>query len=267
MNPTKDKLQAGGIVCGQMVLEIFVHGIAPMLAASGAEFVIFDMEHGRCDISLVAEMIALCRGTGVVPIARVPDANSAPLSRVLDLGALGVMVPRVESRAQMEDIVVQLKYPPQGKRGVALGLAHDHFSPEGPSYFADANAQTLVIALLETATAFEHLDEIVSVKGVDVAWMGHYDLTVSMGIPSQFDHPRFLAAMEQLLAACARHHVAPGFLVASPADALFWIRKGFRMISMGSDIGVFMSGVRSFRDAVDQGLKAESKASRRRVIK
>ena len=259
MNPAKEKLQAGGIVCGQMVLELFVQGIAPMLGASGAEFVIFDMEHGRCDISLVAEMIALCRGTGVVPIARVPDANAAPLSRVLDLGALGVMVPRVESRAQMEDIVAQLKYAPQGKRGVALGLAHDHYRLGGPSYFAAASEQTLVIAQLETATAFEHLDAIVSVKGVDVAWMGQHDLTVSMGIPLQFDHPRFLAAMEQLLAACARFHVAPGLLVATPADALFWIRKGFRMISMGSDIRVFMDGVRSFRNAVDEGLKAESK--------
>jgi 2-dehydro-3-deoxyglucarate aldolase/4-hydroxy-2-oxoheptanedioate aldolase len=186
---------------------------------------------------------------------------------VLDLGALGVMVPRVESRAQMEDIVAQLKYAPAGKRGVALGIAHDHYRPEGPSYFVDANAQTLVIALLETATAFEQLEEIVSVKGLDVAWMGHYDLTVSMGIPSQFDHPRFLAAMDQLLAACARHHVAPGFLVATPAEALFWIRKGFRMISMGSDIGVFMNGVGSFRKAVDEGLKSESKEYRHPGVK
>jgi 2-dehydro-3-deoxyglucarate aldolase/4-hydroxy-2-oxoheptanedioate aldolase len=212
-------------------------------------------------------MIAFCRGTGIVPIARVPDVNAAPLSRVLDLGALGVMVPRVESRAQMEDIVAQLKYAPVGKRGVALGIAHDRYHPEGPSYFADANAQTLVIALLETATAFEHLDEIVSVKGLDVAWMGHYDLTVSMGIPAQFDHPRFLAAMDQLLETCARHHVAPGFLIATPADALFWIGKGFRMISMGSDIGVFMNGVRNFRNAVDEGLKAESKGARHQAIK
>lgn len=258
MNSTKEKLQRGEIICGQMVLEFFVPGIAPMLAASGAEFVIFDMEHGRCDISLVAEMIALCRGTGVVPIARVPDVNTAPLSRVLDLGARGVMVPRVESRAQMVDIVARLKYAPLGRRGVALGIAHDEYRAGGPSYFAGADADTMVIALLETAMAFAHLDEIISVPGLDVAWMGHYDLTVSMGIPAQFDHPRFLAAMDAQLETCARHHVAPGFLVATPADALHWIRKGFRMISMGSDIGVFTSGVRSFHDAVTEGLQAAS---------
>jgi 2-dehydro-3-deoxyglucarate aldolase/4-hydroxy-2-oxoheptanedioate aldolase len=118
----------------------------------------------------------------------------------------------------------------------------------------------MVIALLETVTAFENLDDIVSVPGVDVAWMGHYDLTVSMGIPARFDHPRFLAAMDAIVGACTRHHVAPGFLVANPEEALHWIRKGFRMISLGSDIGIYMNALRSFRNAVNEGLRASSQA-------
>jgi len=88
------------------------------------------------------------------------------------------------------------------------------------------------------------------VPGVDVAWMGHYDLTVSMGIPGQFEHPRFLEAMDALLASCQRHGVAPGFLPPSPEAAIHWIAKGFRVLSLGSDIGVFMDGVRGFRAAV-----------------
>ena len=255
MNRVKDKLKKGEVVYGQMVLELFNPGIAPMLAASGMEFVIFDMEHGRCDIALAAEMIAFCRNAEIMPMVRVPDANVAPLSRVLDLGSRGVMIPRVETRAQMMDVVAQLKYAPEGKRGVALGIAHDHYRPGGPTCFAEANADTMVIALLETAKAFDNLDEIVSVPGVDVAWMGHYDLTVSMGIPAQFDHPRFRAAMDALIGACARHNVAPGFLPATPADTIHWIKKGFRMISLGSDIGVFMNAIRSFRHAVEEGLQ------------
>ncbi|MBI4166283.1 MAG: aldolase [Acidobacteria bacterium] len=262
MNPVKDKLKKGGVACGQMVLELFTPGIAPMLAASGMEFVIFDMEHGRCDISLAGEMIAFCRSVEIVPMVRVPDANVAPLSRVLDLGARGVMIPRVENRAQMVDVVAQLKYAPEGRRGVALGVAHDQYRPGGPAFFADANADVMVIALLETATAYENLDDIISVPGLDVAWMGHYDLTVSMGIPAQFDHPKFLAAMDALVDTCSRHHVAPGFLVATPEEALHWIRKGFRMVCLGTDIGVFMNAARSFRQAVNDGLQMGSPGDR-----
>lgn len=252
MSGLRSKLKNGEVVLGQMVLELFTSGIGPMLAACGMEFVLFDMEHGRCDIGLLTEMIASCRGSSIVPLARVPDINFSPLSRVLDLGARGVMVPRVETRQQAEDVVRQLKYAPQGERGVALGVAHDLYRAGTPDFFAKTNDEILVILLLETAKAFENLEEIVSTPGVDVAWMGHYDLTVSMGIPAQFDHPRFLGAMDALVATCRKHGVAPGFLPPTPEAAVHWIDKGFRMISLGSDIGVFLDGVRKFRTHVEQ---------------
>jgi 2-keto-3-deoxy-L-rhamnonate aldolase RhmA len=249
----RQRVNNGDVLLGQMVLELFTPGIGPMLASCGLDFVIFDMEHGRCDISLLAEMVAACRGSDIFPIARVPDAAYAPLSRALDLGARGIMVPRVESREQAEMIVSQLKYAPAGRRGVALGLAHDLYRPGTADFFARTNEEIVVILLLETEKAFENLDEIVSVSGVDVAWVGHYDLTVSMGIPAQFDHPRFLAAMDALVSACGRHGVAPGFLPPSPEAALHWVKQGFRVISLGSDISVFLDGVRKFRAHVEPG--------------
>jgi 2-keto-3-deoxy-L-rhamnonate aldolase RhmA len=255
MTNLRQRLQTREVVLGQMVLEFFTPGIGPMLAAAGMEFVIFDMEHGRCDIALMAEMMASCRGSDIVPMARVPDLSSAPLSRLLDIGARGVMVPRVETREQAEQIVAQLKYHPVGRRGVALGIAHDAYQAGGPEFFAQANEANAVILLLETVKAFEHLDEIISVAGVDIAWMGHYDLTVSMGIPGRFEHPRFLEAMDALVASCRRHGVAPGFLPASPEAAIHWIEKGFRVLSLGSDIGVFMGGVRGFRATVLNGMQ------------
>jgi 2-keto-3-deoxy-L-rhamnonate aldolase RhmA len=250
MNRFLQKLRSGEVALGQMVLDLFTPGIGPMLATCGLDFVIYDMEHGRCDIAKVAEMIASCRGTGITPMARVPDLENTPLSRVLDLGAMGVMVPRVETRAQMESIVAKLKYPPQGKRGVALGLAHDLYNPGNAAYFPQMNAETAVIAIVETVTAFENLDEIVSVTGLDVAWVGHYDLTVSMGIPCQFDHPLFLDAMARLVSVCGKYKVPCGFLPPTPADAVHWIERGFRAISLGSDVGVFMEAVRGFRRSI-----------------
>ncbi len=252
MNVFLEKLRAGDVVLGQMVMDLFSPGIGPMLAACGLDFVIYDMEHGRCDIRLVAEMIASCRGTGITPLVRASDIESAPLSRLLDLGAMGVLVPRVETRAQAEHIVAELKYAPQGKRGVALGFAHDLYQAQGAGYLARANAETAVIPLLETATAFENLEEILSVPGIDVAWLGHYDLTTSMGIPAQFDHPRFLQAKTRLAEVARKHGVAAGFLPPNPAVARDWIRDGYRAISLNSDVGLFMDGVRSFRSAVSE---------------
>jgi 2-keto-3-deoxy-L-rhamnonate aldolase RhmA len=258
MNPVKRKLKDGGVALGQMVLELFTPGIGPMLAAAGAEFVIFDMEHGRCDLSTAAEMIASCRGSSIVPMVRVPDSRQAPLSRVLDLGARGVMIPRIGTRAELEECIAQLKYPPRGRRGVALGVAHDLYSPGPPSCLEEANEDVLTIALLETVQAFENLDAIVSTPDLDIAWMGHYDLTTSMGIPAQFDHPRFLEAMDALVAACNRHHVAAGFLPPTPADAVYWIHEGFRVISLGSDIGVFVGATRGFRSFVLDEMRARN---------
>ena len=189
MNRFRQRLRDGETVFGQMVLELFTPGFGPMLAAAGMEFVIYDMEHGRCDIALASEMIASCRGLDLVPMVRVPDCNYHPLSRVLDIGARGVMVPRVETRTQAEEIVSQLKYAPQGRRGVALGIAHDLYRAGGAEYFPQSNEDIAVILLLETEKAFENLNEIVSVPGVDVAWMGHFDLTVSMGFPPSLSTP------------------------------------------------------------------------------
>jgi 2-dehydro-3-deoxyglucarate aldolase/4-hydroxy-2-oxoheptanedioate aldolase len=254
----KEKLKRGETVFGQLILELFTPGVAYMLANCGLDFVLFDMEHGRCDLALVADLINSARGAGIVPLVRVPDAGFCPLSRALDLGALGLMVPRVETGEQMRDIVSQLKYAPAGRRGVALGVAHDRYRPEGPSFFGTANERTVVIALLETVRAFENLDDILSTPGLDVAWMGHYDLTVSMGIPAQFDHPRFLAAMDQLLASCQRHGIAPGFLPSGPAECVHWIGKGFRIISLGTDISVYQGALRTFHDSINASLVASA---------
>jgi 2-keto-3-deoxy-L-rhamnonate aldolase RhmA len=226
LNRFLDKLRRGEQALGQMVLELFTPGIGPMLDACGLDFVIYDMEHGRCDIAMLAGLIASCRGSGITPMARVCDLEAAPLSRVLDLGAMGVMVPRVETRAQVERIVGELKFPPQGKRGVALGLAHDLYRSGGAAYLSQSNAETAVIVIVESVRAFENLDEILSVPGLDVAWLGHYDLTASMGIPAQFDHPRFLEAMARLVRGCAKYKLAAGFLPPSPADAVRWIQAG-----------------------------------------
>jgi 2-dehydro-3-deoxyglucarate aldolase/4-hydroxy-2-oxoheptanedioate aldolase len=254
MNPVKEKLRSGQVVLGQIILELFTPGVAPMLAASGMEFVLYDMEHGRCDLNLLETLVISCRGTGITPMCRVPDVNVTPMSRVLDLGVRGVMIPRMETREQMEETVRALKYAPEGRRGVALGVAHDLYRSGGAAYLPQANDDTMVIAIIETVRGLENIDSILSVPGLDVAWMGHYDLTVSMGIPAQFDHPRFLTAMDKLVETSRKYGLAAGFMSATPEDALHWIGKGFRAMSLGSDVITYMSAVRANQQAIVSAL-------------
>lgn len=246
----KQSINSGEKVYGQFILELFTPGVPQILKNCGLDFIIFDMEHGRCDLALMAQLIQASKDAGIPPLVRVPDIEFRPLSRVLDMGAIGVIVPRVETPEQARFLVAQLKYAPEGCRGVALGVAHDRYRSRGAEYLEQANRETIAIALLETARAFENLDEILRTPGLDVAWMGHYDLTVSMGIPAQFDNPRFVEKMDQLLDGCGRNHVAAGFLTADPADTKYWTGKGFRMISLGTDIGSYQSAVRGFRDSL-----------------
>ncbi len=250
MKNLREALRRGDTVYGQFILDLFSPGTGAMLDACGLDWVLFDMEHGRCDITLLAEMMASCRGLNIAPLARVPDVAYAPLSRVLDVGARGVMVPRVETRAQAEDIVAQLKYAPAGKRGVALGVAHDLYRAGPADFFATCNDDILVIVQLETAKGFENLDEILSVPGIDVAWLGLYDLSVSFGTPMQWDHPRLLAATEQFLACCRHNGIVPGVIVSSPDEAAIWKEKGFRMISLGVDISLYTGAIKHFRQQI-----------------
>ncbi len=248
MKNLRKALRNGVTVYGQFVLDLFSPGTGAMLDACGLDWVLFDMEHGRCDITLLAEMMASCRGLDIVPLARVPDVSYVPLSRVLDVGARGVMVPRVETRTQAVDIVAQLKYAPVGQRGVAVGVAHDLYRAGPASFFSTCNEDITVIVQLETAKGFENLDAILSVPGVDVAWLGLYDLSVSLGVPTQWEHPSLRDATDRLVESCSRNNVVPGVIVSSPEDAVLWKSRGFRMISLGVDISVYTGAVRRFRD-------------------
>ena len=248
MNPLKRKLLSKEPAYGHLVMEFYTAGTAQILASAGLDFVIYDMEHGRCDINRLSELAVAGRGAGLTVIARPPDLTAAPLGRLLDVGVHGIMVPRVENAEQAHEIVAAVKYAPDGRRGVAVGIAHDDYRAKGPGYFAQANKETVVIAILETVAAFENLDAILATPGLDVAWMGHYDLTVSMGIPAQFDHPRFREAWRSLADGCRRHGVASGYMPASKAQFEDAKQTGYQVLSLGSDLSTYIQGVDAFAE-------------------
>src|SRR5436305_10270685 len=197
-NPVRATLRAGGTAYGTMAFEFFTPGLMAVLAEAGADFVLLDTEHSGVGIETVKTQIAASRGLGIVPMVRVPGTHYHLIAPVLDAGAMGIMVPMVETREQAERIAAWCRYRPEGVRGLAFNLAHDDYEGgEVEAKMRAANERTLVIALIETRTGIDNADAILAVPGIDVGWLGHFDLSNTMGITGQFDHPDINHAVDQ----------------------------------------------------------------------
>ncbi len=244
MERLREALRQGRRMHGTMVFEFFVPGIAQLAVTAGADFLVYDMEHSGAGIDTIKQQMSCCRGLPITPIVRVPSSDYHFIARILDCGAKGIMVPMVESADQAAHIVSAAKYPPVGRRGAAFGVAHDDYVP-GPvvEKIARANAETLVIALVETAEGARNVDAIAATEGVDVVWLGHFDMTNSLGIPGQFDHPAYTRAVDDLLAAARRHGKTAGFMALDEHWARDYAARGFGMIAYGLDQGIYQRGL------------------------
>jgi 2-dehydro-3-deoxyglucarate aldolase/4-hydroxy-2-oxoheptanedioate aldolase len=239
-NKTKAKLKNGEIVIGHFILEFDTPGIGQMAANAGCDFLIFDMEHSSLTQESIRRSVLSAKSADVTALVRVPYTEYFLMSRALDAGAEGLMVPRVETRDQTLKIIDSTKYPPAGNRGAAFGIAHDDYKGVDIAASAErANEETLIIVQTETAKGVENVDEILSVDGVDVAWIGQCDLSISLGIPGQYDHPDFLRAFDKVLNACEKHGVVLGYLPLNVAEAREMIDKGVLCIAYSADVFLF----------------------------
>ncbi len=248
-NPVKQKLNRGENSLGTFVFEFNSTGIARIAAAAGAEFVVFDMEHTGWSVESIRALIATTPAT-TVPIVRVPATEYHFIARTLDVGSMGIMVPMVETAQQAELIVRSAKYPPAGRRGAAFGVAHDDYcGGDVGEKIQQANSQQILIAQIETATGVENVEAIAAVEGIDVLWIGHFDLSISLGIPAQFDHPDFTAAVDRVLAAAQSHDKIGGIMSDGVANTKAQLQHGFRMIAFGGDLWLY-------QQALSDGLRA-----------
>jgi 2-dehydro-3-deoxyglucarate aldolase/4-hydroxy-2-oxoheptanedioate aldolase len=252
-NSVKTKLYEGGSSVGLMMFEFNSPGTARATAAAGAEYALFDMEHTGWSIETIRLLCGTSRGTNMIPMVRVPAADYHFIARVLDVGAMGVMVPMVESVEQAQRFVQYAKYPPVGRRGSAFGVAHDDYT--GGSVLEkmqSANEQTLLIAQIETAAGLNCVEEIAAVPGIDVLWIGQFDLSASLGIPGQFTHPMFVAAVDRVIAACHAHGKIGGFMTTTLELGEWVAKKGFRMLAWSGDVWIYQA-------ALKQGLESMRK--------
>lgn len=258
-NPLRRALKRGETVWGTMVMEFGAPSVARILKKAGWDYIVPDLEHTAFSLETIGSMIQVAKGVGLPVIVRVPDIERSWISRALDVGALGVMVPRVETKEQVEEAIAYAKYGPQGTRGVAIGIAHtDYQLVDGQAYIRKANEETMIIVQIESGKAVENLDTILSVPGVDATMIGIADLATSLSIPIQFTHEKFVAAVERVIERCRAHKVIPGMYVGSVEEALKWQGKGMRMMMYGTEFFLILERSQEVLGKVRESIAGKS---------
>lgn len=255
MKPNRFKiaLKEGRVPVGHMIMEFGTRGIAKLLESADLDFVVIDMEHNGFDAERIADLMAWLKATPLAPFVRVPQGLYHFLARTMDAGALGVMVGNVETPEQAREMVNAVKYAPLGARAVGLGTAHtDYAMPDPAAYFREANDNTTVICQIESVRGVQNAETIAALPGVDVLWVGHFDLTQSMGIPGKFEDPRFIDALQRVVAAASNCGKAAALQPGNFEQAEKWLSLGFHAVSWKTDIalyrGALQSEIRSLRE-------------------
>ena len=256
-NPVKQALAQGSTAVGTMAFEFCTPGLARLAANAGADFIIHDMEHTGWSIETVRDLIASGDGAPIVPFVRVPATQYHFIARVLDVGAMGIMVPMVGDAAQAEVIVQSAKYPPLGQRGAAFHMAHDGYAcGDVLEKMRSANDEVILIAQIENRSGLENVERIAAVDGIDILWIGQFDLSNFLGIPGQFTHPTFLDAIKRVTEACQRYSKTAAFMVPSVEEGLERMRQGFRCIAYWGDLWIYQQGLKQGVTALKNGARS-----------
>lgn len=215
--------------------------IPRILLAAGFQWAFIDTEHGGFDLETVQDICRVSNLIGFCPVVRVTDLQYPLVSRALDCGAGGIIFPRVESPELLEKAVSWTKFPPVGIRGYGLSVIATNFEPlKIPEVIEHVNANTLVCFQIETKKALEARDELLSVPGIDAVMVGPADLSISLGVPGEFQHPKMIEAMEAIRDSCIRHKVAPGTQTRTPALAKFWKERGMLLLGCNNEAGMML---------------------------
>ena len=225
------KLKAGHMIC-----EFDTPGIGHIMKEAGCEYTLFDTEHSGFGIETVKRVLAYLRAADVPAIVRVPSKNYEDIARSLDAGADALMLPMVNNAEEAKGIIDCMKYPPVGNRGVILRSAVDRYT-SGPTLekLALQNQNTALFAQIETAEGVENAEAIGALEHVDCLWVGHFDLSCSLGIPGEFDNPKFKNAIKKVIAAGKKTRTSLGRLTGNVTEGVKLYRQGFDFIAYQID--------------------------------
>lgn len=199
-NKLKRRLEKGEVVIGPF-MKFTDPAAVEIFGFAGFDFVIIDIEHGPISIETAQNLIRAAEVIGIAPIIRVTENKPALILRALDIGAQGVEVPQINDKESAIRAIQAAKFAPAGNRGVCRFVRAAGYSAlDRYEYFEHANRETISILHIEGTEGINNLEEILSVKGIDVTFIGPYDLSQSLGVPGQVDHPRVIKEMEHIVA-------------------------------------------------------------------
>lgn len=236
INQTREKLANGGTALGCGLQAYRSSEIPRTFAAAGFDYAFIDMEHGAFDLETVQDMIRASNDAGITPIVRVGELLYSLVARLLDAGAQGIILPRVEDPAILREALSWIRFPPEGKRGYGVNPTMLRYEARSfPEIIEHLNRNTVSVVQFETTTAMERADELLSLKGLDIAMVGPADLSISLGVPGQFENPLLVSTIEKLIEQCNRHGVVPGIQTRSLAMSKFWAERGMRFIGTAAE--------------------------------
>ena len=236
INTTRERLVKGETVYGCGLQVYRAPEIPRLFAAAGFDYVFIDMEHGSFNLETAHDMIISSKLAGITPIVRVGELQYTLCARLLDQGAQGIILPRVDDPKVLEEALSWMRFPPVGQRGFGINPTMvDYEARSMPDIIEHQNRETLCVVQFETVRALEAADELLSLKGLDVMMIGPADLSIALGIPGQFDHPRLIEAVDKVIAKCNEHGVVPGIQTRGIAMAKFWADRGMRFVGVAAE--------------------------------
>ncbi|RDB05230.1 HpcH/HpaI aldolase family protein [Runella aurantiaca] len=244
MKNLKKRLQQGETLNGCW-LNLGSPLTAEIVGLSGFDWVLIDLEHGAGTEKDVLAQLQALESTPTTAFVRVESSDSARISRVLDMGAAGVMCPKVNNALEAKKVINGLHYPPFGNRGVAKMVRATGFGQNFQAYYDASKESLLGIIQIETVEALNHLDEIAALEGVDVLFIGPADLSMELGIFGQFDNPIFIDALQRIILAAQKAGKSTGILFFNPDDYQKYHDMGIRFIACGADATFVADGARA----------------------
>lgn len=254
----KERMQQGEAVLGTF-MKLADPAVVEIFGLAGMDYVILDLEHGPNSFETCQNLIRAAQYRGLAPIIRIYANEPGLVQRALDIGAAGVQVPQINSRDEAVKLIQAAKYAPQGERGVCKYVRAADYSAQDPSdYFQQANAETLVIAHIEGMEGVRNLDEILTTD-LDVLFIGPYDLSSSLGMPGQVDHPQVVEKIREICSKAAKAGVLIGTFADTVEKAQFYRSLGVRYISISVDVGIITDAAqRLVQDFQQTGTKPAS---------
>jgi 2-dehydro-3-deoxyglucarate aldolase len=235
--------------------------IAEIMSISGFDYLVVDAEHSAVDVTQAQAIFQAIRSgnPNCVPIIRLPGNLYEQTNRYLDAGAQGVIAPLINTSAEARELVRSVKYPPLGDRGVGFGRSHG-YGIKFDEYMKSANEEIMICVQIEHINALNNIDSIFSVDGIDGAFIGPYDLSASMGITAQFNHPEYIKAVDIIVTKCKEYNISLGYHVVQPDPelALSYLNKGVTMLAYSLDITMLSNQCLKGLSQLKEGIKNDS---------